>query len=88
MFPSTVREPCASWLRSGDGHGKILVFPRDERMRADVAARLRAQEIDAVRYYIATIMAEHGFVSVPNMAIDQPFSIGAPAQATVPVAAR
>jgi hypothetical protein len=31
------------------------------------------------------IMAEHGLVSAPNMAIGQPFSIGAPVQATVPI---
>ena len=65
---------------------KVLVFPRDERMRALISLRaFGLQEIDAVRYYIAMIMAEHGLVSAPNMAIGQPFSIGAPVQATVPV---
>ena len=44
------------------------------------------QEIDAVRYHIAMLMAEHGLVSAPNMAIGEAFHIGAPVQATVPVA--
>ena len=43
------------------------------------------QEIDAVRYYIAMPMAEHGLVSAPNMAIGEAFHIGAPVQATVAV---
>ena len=65
----------------------MLVFPRDERMRALISLRaFGLQEIDAVRYYIAMIMAEHGLVSAPNMAIGQPFYIGTPVQATVPVA--
>ena len=66
---------------------KVLVFPRDERMRALISLRaFGLQEIDAVRYYIAMIMAEHGLVSAPNMAIGQPFSIGVPVAATIPVA--
>jgi membrane protease subunit (stomatin/prohibitin family) len=65
---------------------KVLIFPRDERMRALISLRaFGLQEIDAVRYYIAMIMAGHGVVSAPNMAIGQPFNIGAPTQATVPV---
>ena len=34
-------------------------------------------------HYIAMLMAEHGLVSAPNMAIGEPFHIGAPVQATV-----
>jgi membrane protease subunit (stomatin/prohibitin family) len=65
---------------------KVLIFPRDERMRALISLRaFGLQEIDAVRYYIAMIMAGHGVVSAPNMAVGQPFHIGAPIQATVPV---
>lgn len=67
---------------------KVLVLPRDERMRAFISLRaFGLQELDAVRYYIAMIMAEHGLVSAPNMTIGQPFHIGAPVQATVPVGA-
>jgi membrane protease subunit (stomatin/prohibitin family) len=65
---------------------KVLIFPRDERMRALISLRaFGLQEIDAVRYYIALIMAGHGVVSAPNMAIGAPFQIGAPVQAMVPV---
>ncbi|HEV2099107.1 MAG TPA: SPFH domain-containing protein [Stellaceae bacterium] len=65
---------------------KVLIFPRDERMRALISLRaFGLQEIDAVRYYIAMLMAEHGLVSAPNMAVGQPFHVGAPVQATVPV---
>jgi hypothetical protein len=63
---------------------KVLIFPRDERMRALISLRaFGLQEIDAVRHYIAMLMAEHGLVSAPNMAIGEPFHIGAPVQATV-----
>ena len=66
---------------------KVLIFPRDERMRALISLRaFGLQEIDAVRYYIAMLMAEHGLVSAPNMAIGEAFHIGAPVQATVPIA--
>ena len=52
---------------------KVLIFPRDERMRALISLRaFGLQEIDAVRYYIAMIMAGHGVVSAPNMAIGPP----------------
>lgn len=33
-------------------------------------------ELDAVRYYTAMIMAEHGVISAPNMAVGQPFTMG------------
>lgn len=65
---------------------KVLIFPRDERMRALISLRaFGLQEIDAVRYYVAMIMASHGVVSAPNMAVGQPFFIGAPTQATIPL---
>jgi hypothetical protein len=50
-------------------------------MRALISLRaFGLQEIDAVRYYIAMLMAEHGLVSAPNMAVGPPFQIGAPVQ--------
>ena len=63
---------------------KVLVFPRDERMKALISLKaFGLSEIDAVRYYTAMIMAERGIVSAPNMAIGQPFNInGTQATAT------
>jgi membrane protease subunit (stomatin/prohibitin family) len=55
---------------------KVLVFPRDERMKALISLKaFGLSEIDAVRYYTAMLMAERGIVSAPNMAIGQPFNI-------------
>jgi membrane protease subunit (stomatin/prohibitin family) len=55
---------------------KVLVFPRDERMKALISLKaFGLSELDAVRYYTAILMAERGVVSAPNMAIGQPFSI-------------
>src|SRR5579885_1819814 len=55
---------------------KVLVFPRDERMRSLIALKaFGLSEIDAVRYYTAMLMAQHGILSAPNMAIGQPFQI-------------
>lgn len=55
---------------------KVLVFPRDERMKALISLKaFGLSELDAVRYYTAMIMAEQGIVSAPNMAIGMPFSI-------------
>src|SRR5207302_4141351 len=55
---------------------KVLVFPRDERMKALISLNaFGLSELDAVRYYTAMLMAERGIVSAPNMAIGQPFSI-------------
>jgi membrane protease subunit (stomatin/prohibitin family) len=66
-----------------DGYGialdtvKVLVRPRDERMRALIALKaFGLAELEAVRYYTAILMAERGVVSAPNMAIGQPFAIG------------
>ena len=57
---------------------KVLVYPRDERMKALISLKaFGLSEIDAVRYYTALIMAERGSVSAPNMAVGQPFAIGA-----------
>ncbi len=55
---------------------KVLVFPRDERMKALIALKaFGLSELDAVRYYTAMLMAERGVVSAPNMAIGMPFNI-------------
>jgi membrane protease subunit (stomatin/prohibitin family) len=55
---------------------KVLVFPRDERMKALISLKaFGLSELDAVRYYTAMLMAERGVVSAPNMAIGVPFHI-------------
>lgn len=55
---------------------KVLVFPRDERMKALISLKaFGLSELDAVRYYTAMIMAERGVISAPNMAIGMPFQI-------------
>ena len=62
---------------------KVLVFPRDERMKALISLKaFGLSEIDAVRYYTAMVMAERGVVSAPNMAVGQPFMING-AQPTI-----
>jgi membrane protease subunit (stomatin/prohibitin family) len=56
---------------------KVLIRPKDERMRELISLRaFGLSEIDAVRYYVAMKMAERGLVSAPNMAVGQPFNIG------------
>jgi membrane protease subunit (stomatin/prohibitin family) len=55
---------------------KVLVFPRDERMKALISLKaFGLSELDAVRYYTAIVMAENGIVSAPNMALGVPFTI-------------
>jgi hypothetical protein len=56
---------------------KVLMRPRDERMRELISLRaFGLSELDAVRYYVALKMAERGLVSAPNMAVGEPFHIG------------
>jgi membrane protease subunit (stomatin/prohibitin family) len=56
---------------------KVLVMPKDERMRQLIALKaFGLSELDAVRYYTAILMAERGVVSAPNMAFGFPFQIG------------
>jgi membrane protease subunit (stomatin/prohibitin family) len=56
---------------------KLLIRPKDERMRELISLRaFGLSELDAVRYYVAMKMAERGLVSAPNMAVGQPFHIG------------
>jgi len=60
---------------------KVLIRPRDERMRELISLRaFGLSELDAVRYYVAMKMAERGLVSAPNMAVGAPFNIGYPQQ--------
>src|SRR5207302_10249211 len=55
---------------------KVLVFPRDERMKALISLKaFGLSELDAVRYYTAMLMAARGVVSAPNMAVGLPFNI-------------
>jgi membrane protease subunit (stomatin/prohibitin family) len=55
---------------------KVLVFPRDERMKALISLKaFGLSEMEAVRYYTAMLMAERGVVSAPNMAVGVPFNI-------------
>jgi membrane protease subunit (stomatin/prohibitin family) len=56
---------------------KVLMRPRDERMRELISLRaFGLSELDAVRYYVALKMAERGLVSAPNMAVGESFNIG------------
>lgn len=65
---------------------KVLVMPRDERMKALISLKaFGLSELDAVRYYTALIMAERGLVSAPNMAVGQPFTVGGPVSPMVGV---
>jgi hypothetical protein len=65
---------------------KVLVLPKDERMRELISLRaFGLSEIDAVRYYTALKMAEKGLVSAPNVAVGAPFQIGGAAMGTYPI---
>jgi membrane protease subunit (stomatin/prohibitin family) len=56
---------------------KVLMRPKDERMRELISLRaFGLSEHEAVRYYVAMKMAERGLLSAPNMAIGEPFHIG------------
>jgi len=57
---------------------KVLVYPRDERMRSLISLKaFGLSEVEAVRYYTAMLMAQHGIISAPNMAVGQPFNFAA-----------
>ena len=61
---------------------KVLIRPRDERMRELISLRaFGLSELDAVRYYCAMKMAEHGLLTAPNMAVGEPFNVGLTAAA-------
>ncbi len=60
---------------------KVLVYPRDERMRSLISLKaFGLSEAEAVRYHTALLMAQHGIISAPNMAIGEPFNIAATPQ--------
>jgi membrane protease subunit (stomatin/prohibitin family) len=64
---------------------KILVLPKDERMRELISLQaLGLTAIEAIRYYLALRLAEKGVVSAPNAAVGLPFHIGAPQLGTYP----
>jgi membrane protease subunit (stomatin/prohibitin family) len=65
---------------------KILVVPKDERMRELISLQaLGLTPHEAVRYYLALKMAERGLVSAPNAAAGVPFEIGAQTAGFIPM---
>src|SRR5580698_1181096 len=65
---------------------KVLIFPKDERMRQLISLKaFGLTELEAVRYYAAILMAERGVISAPNMALGVPFNIGGTPQVQVPL---
>src|ERR1051326_853323 len=57
---------------------KVLVYPRDEMMRSLISLKaFGLSEVEAVRYHTALLMAQHGIISAPNMAVGQPFNFAA-----------
>ena len=66
---------------------KVLILPKDERMRELISLRaFGLSELEAVRYYLALKMAERGLISAPNAAVGQPYFIGGQTLSTVPIA--
>jgi hypothetical protein len=66
---------------------KVLMRPRDERMRELISLRaFGLSEVDAVHYYAALKMAERGLISALNMAVGEPFNIGITAAQFSPLA--
>jgi len=64
---------------------KVLILPRDERMRELISLKAFGLEPEqAVRYYLALKMAERGLMSAPNAAAGLPFNIGGPVQMAMP----
>ena len=65
---------------------KILVLPKDERMRQLISLKaFGLTPLEAVRYYLAMSMAQAGLVSAPNAAVGEGFHIGGPMQGTLPM---
>lgn len=68
---------------------KVLVFPQDERVKTLITLKaFGLSDTDAVRHYIALVMAERGLVSAPNMATGTPFAIGGGVTSTMPAPMR
>lgn len=56
---------------------KVLIHPADKRMQELIALKaFGLDELNAVRYYTAIIMAERGVLSAPNMAVGAPYFVG------------
>ena len=65
---------------------KILVLPKDERMRQLISLKaFGLTPIEAVRYYLAMTMAQAGLVSAPNAAIGEAFHIGGQTMGALPL---
>jgi membrane protease subunit (stomatin/prohibitin family) len=65
---------------------RVVLRPADERMRSIISLKaLGIKEEQAVRYYLAMVMAERGVISAPNMAVGAPFHIGGYAQTALSV---
>ncbi len=65
---------------------KILVLPKDERMRQLISLKaFGLTPIEAVRYYLAMTMAQAGLVSAPNAAVGESFQIGGQTMGTIPM---
>lgn len=65
---------------------KVVFTPRDKRVREIVAFRaLGLSDKEAIRAYLAAIMAERGAVSAPNMMVGESFNIGSYSAGIVPV---
>lgn len=57
---------------------KVLIHPADKRMQELISLKaFGLDELTAVRYYTAMVMADRGVVSAPNMAIGWPYTVGA-----------
>ena len=67
---------------------KILVLPKDERMRQLIALKaFGLTPLEAVRYYLALTMAQAGLVSAPNAASGEGFHIGGQPVGMLPLGA-
>lgn len=56
---------------------KVLIHPADKRMQELISLKaFGLDELTAVRYYTAMLMAERGVLSAPNMAIGAPYFVG------------
>lgn len=58
---------------------KVVFFPSDKRIREIVSFRaLGLNNEQAVQAWLASVMAEQGIISAPNMFVGSPFQIGYP----------
>ena len=65
---------------------KVLILPKDERMRQLISLRaFGLTPLEAVRYQLAFTMASKGLATAPNAAAGVGFSIGGPAVGAYPI---